>query len=376
MSVFRKNIVPLIVITAVVAAVLTYFYRPEYFDFIIQPSARSIYERSLEKTPGQLDQWKKLTTLAKQDSVNINESFSENIITSTRSPFSAGYMVDIAQGESLLATVKTDTINSSWILEAYSLNGDLLQTAVATDSLMTILIRERESSTIRLVVQSFLELTDTTLLKIYKQPILEFPLAGKGNDAIQSFWGVARDGGRRSHEGNDIFADRGHPVVAAADGRISSVRDRGLGGKQIWLRDELTASSHYYAHLDSQLVTSGQRVSRGDTIGLVGNTGNARTTPPHLHFGLYRTGGAVDPKPYIWKIPIPADSEILPIDSRVIGSGSGANLRNQPDANGGLLRSIQNDRLTILGNAKDWYHLRTADSLAGFAHKSVIKLIE
>jgi murein DD-endopeptidase MepM/ murein hydrolase activator NlpD len=58
--------------------------------------------------------------------------------------------------------------------------------------------------------------------------------------------------------------------------------------------------STYYAHLDRQAVTPGQRVNAGDLVGWVGNTGNARTTPPHLHFGVYlAAAGAVDPLPFI-----------------------------------------------------------------------------
>jgi murein DD-endopeptidase MepM/ murein hydrolase activator NlpD len=57
--------------------------------------------------------------------------------------------------------------------------------------------------------------------------------------------------------------------------------------------------SHYYAHLDRQLVTAGTYVKEGDLIGLVGSSGNARGSAPHLHFGIYTAGGAVDPLPYI-----------------------------------------------------------------------------
>ncbi|WP_194851496.1 M23 family metallopeptidase [Nonlabens antarcticus] len=376
MQILRKNIVSILVILAVAGVILTYFYKPEYFDFITQPSVRVQYERALKKSPAQLVRWNELTAIALIDSVESSDSYSEHIITSTSRPFTAGYVVDIAQGESLLAYITTDTIKPSWILEAYDLSGKLLQTATATDSSLILEVSNNKQRRIRLIAQSFLEQTDSTSFKIYKQPILGFPLAGKNNSAIKSFWGVARDGGRRNHEGNDIFADRGHPVVAAADGIISSVRNKGLGGKQIWLQDQLTASSHYYAHLDSQLVTSGQRVSRGDTIGLVGNTGNARTTPPHLHFGIYRAGGAVDPKPYIWQISIPENSAKLPLARFVIGSGSGSNLRIQPNASATLIKNIQNDTLTILGNVGDWYHLRIADDVAGFAHESVVQLIK
>jgi murein DD-endopeptidase MepM/ murein hydrolase activator NlpD len=375
MEFLKRNAVSLIVIILLLAAVLTYFYRPQYFDFIVQPTARQLYERQLEKS-GKLQQWNRLKALALADTLNIKDSYSENIITDDSYSFTAGYLIDIAQGESLHATITTDTIKPFWILEAYDTNDKLLQTAEATDSLLQLIVRELNSRQLRIVIQSQLENVDTTALKIYKQPLLNFPVAGKTNRAIKSFWGATRDGGARSHQGNDIFADRGHPVVAASDGRITSVRDRGLGGKQIWLRDQLTSSSHYYAHLDSQLVTSGQRVSRGDTIGLVGNTGNARTTPPHLHFGIYKAGGAVDPKPYIWQIPVPDDSELLPFTNIAIGSGAGANLRNQPNSSGGLIKSIENDTLQIIGNSGNWYHIRTADSLAGYAHRSVVRLLE
>ena len=136
-------------------------------------------------------------------------------------------------------------------------------------------------------------------LTISSGPSLAFPLPGK--ESIQSFWGASRDGGTRSHEGVDIFAERGSPVIAAADGHVNRVGLNNLGGKIIFLRPKGRHMSLYYAHLDSQLVQMGESVKQGDTIGLVGNTGNAVTTAPHLHFGIYATGGAIDPLPFIKK---------------------------------------------------------------------------
>ena len=132
-------------------------------------------------------------------------------------------------------------------------------------------------------------------------PSLAFPVAGRSASAIRSYWGAARDGGRRSHQGVDIFAPRGTPVLAASSGIVTRVGENQLGGRVVWLWDDARDVSHYYAHLDVQLARSGQRVRAGDTLGLVGNTGNARTTPPHLHFGLYRPqrAGAVDPLPFL-----------------------------------------------------------------------------
>ena len=135
-------------------------------------------------------------------------------------------------------------------------------------------------------------------LAVSVTPSLAFPVAGKKARA-GSFWGVDRDGGKRSHKGVDIFAPKKTPVVAAADGFITKVDNGGLGGKTVWMRVAGKNISLYYAHLDQQLVEAGQTVMKGDTLGLVGNTGNAKHTPAHLHFGIYTYGGAVDPWPFI-----------------------------------------------------------------------------
>jgi peptidoglycan LD-endopeptidase LytH len=133
---------------------------------------------------------------------------------------------------------------------------------------------------------------------------LQFPVRGVSPRAVQSVFGDERDRGARSHEGVDIFAPRGTPAVAAADGWISRVTTNRLGGNVVWLWDVERGQALYYAHLDRQDVSPGARVSAGDVIGRVGNTGNARTTPPHLHFGIYRpVEGAIDPLPFICDAP-------------------------------------------------------------------------
>ena len=137
-------------------------------------------------------------------------------------------------------------------------------------------------------------------LRLWRGPGLGlFPVKGRTDKAIGSFWGNERDGGARRHEGVDIFAPRGTPAVAAAAGYITRTGESKLGGRVVWLAT--AGGQHlYYAHLDKQLVQPGQRVQAGDTLGLVGNTGNARTTAPHLHFGIYLAGrGAIDPWPFL-----------------------------------------------------------------------------
>ena len=144
-------------------------------------------------------------------------------------------------------------------------------------------------------------------LSITAGPSLGFPVSALGKPRIGSFYGDGRDEGNRLHEGIDIFAAKRSPAIAAANGVVTSVKENTLGGKVVFMRPDGKDYSLYYAHLDSQLVNSGQNVRIGDTLGLVGNTGNARYTPSHLHFGIYTGAGTVDPIHFVDKdIKMPA----------------------------------------------------------------------
>jgi hypothetical protein len=114
------------------------------------------------------------------------------------------------------------------------------------------------------------------------------------------------------HHGDDIFAPLGAPVVAVTDGTLFLVGWNRVGGNRLWLRDR-RGNYFYYAHLSafSTLATSGGRVRAGTVLGFVGNSGDARGTPFHLHFEIHpatliRAGydaSAVDPTRYLraWK---------------------------------------------------------------------------
>src|SRR5688500_2029606 len=90
-----------------------------------------------------------------------------------------------------------------------------------------------------------------------------FPVAGK-RSIIGSFWGAARDGGKRKHEGIDIFARKGTPVVAVADGVVVEAGNTPRGGKTVWLRSYSSDFYYYYAHLNVHYVKSGQFVKKGE----------------------------------------------------------------------------------------------------------------
>lgn len=175
---------------------------------------------------------------------------------------------------------------------------DLLLSADTSATEFSFEIDEAGSYLLRLQPELFR--SGAYSLSVSVGPSLTFPVAGT-NARIGSFWGAGRDGGKRRHEGIDIFAPKSTPVVAGADGVVTGVKETIVGGKVVWLRVLNKNVTLYYAHLSEQLVTEGQLLKKGETVGLVGNTGNAKTTPSHLHFGVYTYAGPIDPHPFVNK---------------------------------------------------------------------------
>jgi murein DD-endopeptidase MepM/ murein hydrolase activator NlpD len=134
------------------------------------------------------------------------------------------------------------------------------------------------------------------ILSISVGPSLAFPIPQNVKSSIISLFGTGRDNGGRKHEGIDILAPKHSPAVASANGVITRVNENALGGKVIFLRPDNASYNLYYAHLDSQIAKEGQRVKTGDILGFTGNTGNAKFTVSHLHFGIYTNNNvAMDP---------------------------------------------------------------------------------
>jgi len=124
------------------------------------------------------------------------------------------------------------------------------------------------------------------------------PVVGVRRSQLRDGWGSPRSGGRR-HEGIDIFAKRGTPVVSATGGYITRIGETNLGGQSVSVIGS-GGYSHYYAHLDRYADKEvGEWVDEGDTLGFVGTTGNAKGTSPHLHYGIYTLGGAINPYPLL-----------------------------------------------------------------------------
>jgi peptidoglycan LD-endopeptidase LytH len=122
---------------------------------------------------------------------------------------------------------------------------------------------------------------------------LQVPVSGVSASSLRSTFQDARGGGRQ-HEALDIPAPRGTPVVAAIDGRITKLFTSARGGLTIYQYDLAEQFCYYYAHLDryAPSLAEGQTVTRGQTIGYVGTTGNAPADTPHLHFAIFKLDAA------------------------------------------------------------------------------------
>ncbi|NNC90938.1 MAG: M23 family metallopeptidase [Acidimicrobiia bacterium] len=122
----------------------------------------------------------------------------------------------------------------------------------------------------------------------------------QGPHHFRDSWGAPRSGGR-THQGVDMMADRGTPLVAIESGTVARLRDGGLGGITVWLIGD-SGSEYYYAHMNGWApgLAQGQRVDVGGSLGTVGSTGNAPEEWPHLHFEIHPGGGdAINPYPTV-----------------------------------------------------------------------------
>jgi murein DD-endopeptidase MepM/ murein hydrolase activator NlpD len=129
---------------------------------------------------------------------------------------------------------------------------------------------------------------------------LAMPLEDVSTRQIANTWHAPRDGGRL-HEGQDIFAPRGTPVISATEGYVVNIGENSLGGQAVSVIGA-GGRVYYYAHLDAYAphLAEGDYVTTQTPLGYVGTTGNASGTPPHLHFGVYEPArGAMNPLPLL-----------------------------------------------------------------------------
>jgi len=335
----------------------------------------SLAEAGLSGTALARD-WVAASRHAVENAAPVPLPFEEEGFITSEDPGAMAYRVTVPRGKRLTASVELESEDGTRVFvdlfRVPSTEGDPPRPILSTDSVPGVFVHEPwRGGDFILRLQPELLRGGQYHVRLELEAQLAFPVEGHGMRAVQSVFGVDRDGGRRSHAGVDIFARRGTPVIATAAGIVNRVEVTNLGGKVVWLRDPIRQANIYFAHLDSQHVSNGQRVALGDTVGFVGNTGNARTTPPHLHFGVYRRGeGAVDPAPFLR--PSTGRLAAMTADLDRLGewvrmSDDGTRLRAAPGLRTPVLRELrQYTPLRVLGGSGDFYRVRLPDGAEGY----------
>lgn len=334
---------------------------------------QSLKEAKLDRTALGID-WLSAGERALRDSLKITIPYRESGYFSANKAFAVGYRLDAQRGDRFLIRVETQGQKETQVfIDVFALDSRNKTSLIAASKADTNVLawEPRRTQTYLIRVQPELLRTGQYTITVTREPALSFPVKGRDSRQISSFFGVARDGGRRRHEGVDIFAPKGTPALAAVDGIISGVGTSKLGGNVAFLTDIDRNIRLYYAHLDRWNVKNGQHVSIGDTVGFVGNTGNARTTGPHLHFGIYGfTDGATDPLPFIRLGRGPARQSLLPVSrlgDSVRVSAARSVVRLAPASDSPIIRELPKaSALTIVGGTETWLRVELPDGLTGY----------
>ena len=264
--------------------------------------SNALTEAGLNKTQLGLA-WFNASARSLQQPAPISLPFKETGYFAAEKPGATGYIFSVRRGDRVIVNINTlpatgfKLFTEIWQPAEADIKQSLL-TATDTLSRQIQLNVKRDGRYLVRIQPELLQSIEYTIT-ITTAPSLAFPVDKSGNPKLISLWGVPRDGGARLHEGVDISAKHRTPALASANGYISRVSENEIGGKVVFLRDDDFGYNIYYAHLDEQFVKVGQKVLAGQQVGLVGNTGNARTTIPHLHYGIYTNNGAIDPLAFI-----------------------------------------------------------------------------
>jgi murein DD-endopeptidase MepM/ murein hydrolase activator NlpD len=316
-------------------------------------------------------------------SLSISLPYSETGYFAADKPEAVGIRFKGNRGEKLnISLTKKPAAGFSIYMDLWELGEDAgkpkwIMSADTTKSSVNYEVRRDGFYIIRL--QPELLVSGEYNLSISTGPSLAFPVPAKAKPRIGSFWGDDRDAGGRRHEGIDIFAAFRTPLVAAANGTVNRVEENNLGGKVVFFRPYNKDYTLYYAHLDEQLVTQGQTLKVGDTLGLMGKTGNAASTAPHLHFGIYTNSGAINPLAFInpvEKKPTPVTAAINNIGKWVRTASKPLKIYGEPGVTPSNFVAIEvNSLLRVQSATAGWYKVVLPDGQQGYIQSNAVASI-
>lgn len=338
----------------------------------------SLTDRGLAETPLG-SQWLEEARRALMEPADVRSPYAEEGRFVRPEADALGYRVQVDRGQRLEVRVEGPLVESGEVLVDLFRSGPNPEARPARvrslpPGVGRLDLEPEEDGEFVVRVQPRLFADGRYRVSVRAVPALRFPVVGRDNGAVWSAFGAARDGGARQHHGIDIFARRGTPVIAVTDAYVRRVDETPVGGKVVWLRDPARSMSIYYAHLDSQAVEDDQWVAPGDTLGFVGNTGNARTTPPHLHFGIYQRG-PIDPFPFVRLIPtdlpdVRADLELTGALARA--RTRGARIRSRPSGYGDVVGELDTETpFRVVAASGSWYRVRLPDGSEGYVAEDV-----
>lgn len=343
-------------------------------------TARQQYAQQLEQAGLQQfalgREWLNQSQKALETALAVNIPYRENGHFAADVPRSAGFRLRPKRGQRVIITVDVKPKSGARLfveLWKNTNNVNKPKLIASADSTLVINYEVEDDPELILTLQPELLIAVSYTLSVVAEPTLAFPVPGNNGTKVGSFWGDQRGGGSRKHEGIDIFDKFRTPLVAAEDGIVTRVGENGLGGKVIWLSPSGKSYNLYYAHLDEQLAQSMQRVKKGDTIGLMGNTGNAKHTPSHLHFGIYARGGAIDPLPFVQQVSKETDPIKGTLLHTLVRTAKKVDLQNTPAKKSVTIVAVPAHTLVRIEAATgNYYKVMLPDETAGYLPLSAI----
>jgi len=318
--------------------------------------------------------------------VEIALPFKEAFYIDSTSAFALAYQFNVLRGQRIEMDVNIDSRQPIRLfIDLFRVTGDStkpwIQVASADENEKRFEFEPRRDAQYIARLQSELLRGGRCNVTIRKMASLAFPVPKRNKKSILSFFGDPRDGGRREHHGVDIFASRHTPIIAPARAQVRHVGESGIGGHVIWLWDSKRLLYYYFAHLQSDRVEKNTWVDAGQTIGTIGNSGNARTTSPHLHFGIYASGsGPVDPYYFITKtdsIPDDISADLETVGKWVRSKSNALKLMSSGGSHLNHFPSLKrHSAMKVLAAAKNMYRVSLPDGFSGYIEAQVVEPME